>query len=212
MFDKKILFTVKEAIISLNISSVDSQLRVEELINTSSNPIFRNSEVNQGVTKRCISFPQYKVVVKYSKHGYTEAEREIQIYKEAEKAGISFLFPETQELVNHNGITFVIQEMVDYSCGNIPFAHRKIYENISRTVKEVYIGKMQAQFDKAKNGYHRTINPTWAKCVISLYGKSIAKTLSIFVKEQGINDLHYDNIGYINYKPVILDFSGYNGD
>lgn len=212
MFNKEMVFAITKAIISLDITPATNRWQIEDLVNDSPDPIFNNSKVNQGVTKRCISFPQYKVVVKYSKNGYTEAEREIQIYQEAKKAGIAFLFPQTEELVKYNGITFVIQEMVDYSCGDTPIEHEKIYENISRTVKTVYVKKMQAQFDKAKKGYHRTLNITWAKCVISLYGKNVAKTLSLFVKEQGINDLHYQNIGYINRKPVILDFSGYDGN
>lgn len=212
MLNEKDLLTIKEAVVGLNISANDSRSRVENLITGSSNPIFHSSEVHQGVTKRCISFPQYRVVVKYSRYGYTEAEEEIQVYAEAEKAGIAFLFPETHQLVIHNGITFVIQEMVDYSCGNIPQAHYKTYENISRTVKNTYIQKMQKQFDKAGSCCHRTINTTWAKCIISLYGKNVAKTLSNFVMAQGINDLHYDNIGFINRKPVILDFSGYKGN
>lgn len=212
MLNEKNLLNIKEAIVGLNISADDSYSRVGDLIDESSNPIFHSSEVHQGVTKRCISFPQYKVVVKYSRYGYTEAEEEIQVYAEAEKIGIAFLFPETRLLVVHNGITFVIQEMVDYSCGNIPRVHWKTYENISRTVKGTYVKKMQKQFDKAGSCCHRTINDTWAKCVISLYGKNVAKTLSNFVVAQGINDLHYDNIGFINRKPVILDFSGYKGN
>lgn len=212
MLNEKDLLSIKEAIVGLNISASDSYNRVGELIEESSNPIFHSSEVHQGVTKRCISFPQYRVVVKYSRYGYTEAEEEIQVYAKAENAGIAFLFPETHQLVVHNGITFVIQEMVDYSCGNIPHTHWKTYENISRTVKNTYVGKMQKQFDKAGNCCHRTVNTTWAKCIISLYGKKVAKTLSNFVMAQGINDLHYDNIGFINRKPVILDFSGYKGN
>lgn len=212
MFNEKDLLNIKEAIVGLNISANDSYSRVATLINESSNPIFHSSEVHQGVTKRCISFPQYKVVVKYSRYGYTEAEEEIQVYTKAEEAGIAFLFPETHQLVIHNGITFVIQEMVDYSCGNVPNAHWKIYENISRTVKYTYVKKMQRQFDRAGDCCHRAIHEIWAKCIISLYGKNVAKTLSNFVMAQSINDLHYDNIGFINRKPVILDFSGYKGN
>lgn len=70
---------------------------------------------------------------------------------------------------------------------------------------------MQDGFRIKGGRYNRYLEDIWAKMVINLYGKKVAKALCEFVQENGINDLHNENIGYKNNRPVILDFSGYYG-
>lgn len=48
--------------------------------------------------------------------------------------------------------------------------------------------------------------PKWIYDVIKCYGKDFLAALGNFVQRYQITDLHSDNIGYYNNKPVILDF------
>ena len=68
---------------------------------------------------------------------------------------------------------------------------------------------MEKAICKQKNGFNRRLSREWAKLAISLYGKKTCKSLCDFIVEYGINDLHEENLGFKNNKPVILDFSGY---
>jgi hypothetical protein len=60
-----------------------------------------------------------------------------------------------------------------------------------------------------KEGYI-DFNLTWMADAYDYYGEEYFKKLMNFLKSEGIYDLHGGNIGYINSRPVIFDFSDYN--
>ena len=170
--------------------------------------------VYDGATKLCIVPKHADFVIKWSTTCYEvsddwdEALEEVSIYNKAVEAGLGMFFPKTEVFCVVNGITFVIQEKIDFSALNTPNSKESKYKYQTRTVSPVIIEKMDNCFYQMKRG--RALNPLWASMAIVLYGKRKCKALCKFIIENSINDLHYSNIGYLKDKPIILDFSGYH--
>lgn len=117
-------------------------------------------------------------------------------------------FPKTEVLLINNGVIFVIQDKIDFSSLNTPTATEDRYLYKTKTVSPAIIEKMESCFSSMARG--RDLDTTWASMAIVLYGKKKCKALCRFVIENNINDLHRSNIGYLNNRPIILDFSGYH--
>ena len=45
---------------------------------------------------------------------------------------------------------------------------------------------------------------------INWYGENEIEKLLKFINDEKINDLHSGNLGYLNDRPVIVDYAGYN--
>ena len=169
---------------------------------------------NHGVSKLCLVFKKEDFVIKWTyedpwESSKEEAMKECEIYQKAKEQGLEMLFPSTKFFGEINDIKFVIQEKIDYSCGDCPYDTKLKYQKISKTATQKIIDKMQDGF-KIGKGYDRNLDRLWTSMVITLYGKRICKKLCAFIKENEINDLHTGNLGYKNNHPIILDFSGYH--
>jgi len=179
--------------------------RMEDALQKVSAPAF---SVDSGVTKGCIIPEGFDFVIKWTKDKReNEAEQELEIYQEAVARGIDFLFPQTCFLCEVSGVKFFAQQKVDCSRGNLDEKTYSKYKKITKTVK-------QEIFQKAQKGFYNNawggIDILWLSMVISLYGKKTTLKLEQFTMDFKINDLHNGNIGFINNRPVLLDFSGYH--
>lgn len=168
---------------------------------------------HQGASKLCLVFKKEDFVIKWTredswKFSKEEAMKECEIYQKAKEQGLEMLFPSTEFFGEINGIKFVIQEKIDYSCEDCPSTTREKYKKISKTATEKIFTKMQKGF-RVNSCYDRDLDSLWASMVITLYGKKVCKKLCAFIKENRINDLHTSNLGYKKNRPIILDFSGY---
>lgn len=171
--------------------------------------------VCDGASKLCIVPKHSNFVIKWSisyssEEDYDEAYDEVLIYEKAVKAGLEMFFPKTEVFCTYNGITFVIQEKIDFSSLNTPSAIEDRYIYKTKTVSPAIIEKMEDCFSSIVRG--RDLDTLWASMAIVLYGKKKCKALCRFVIENEINDLHRSNIGYLKNRPIILDFSGYHRD
>lgn len=173
-------------------------------------------KVNSGCSKICIWFKNFPYVIKYShnlyedkENGIDESVQEAKLYQAAKVEGIEKFFPETEILCSIGGITFVMQEKIDYSALNVPDKKRTKYLRISKTTNYRIFSKMQNEIYHVPGGGRR-LDHLWAGVAISLYGKKLCKKLCDFIVTYQINDLHGNNIGYKNDKPILLDFSGYS--
>ena len=172
--------------------------------------VMGNVRFCDGASKVCVVFVKQDIVIKWSTCG-NEAEQEVEMYERAKTANLAKFFPKTEILCEHNGVVFVRQEKIDFSCREMDNRTARKFERISKTATPKIVSKMDRQFKKADHGagYRRDLDTMWAKMAIVLYGKKACKALSDFVQENGINDLHRSNLGYKNGKPIILDFSGF---
>lgn len=167
--------------------------------------------VSDGASKFCIVFKKRDYVIKWcSERGYSEAAQEAKIYREAVEAGLGMFFPKTAILCEMNGITFVVQEKIGENACELKESDKKYYDRIGRTAKDSLVHKMEKEFHKASSSYPRKLDSRWAKVALSIYGKKACKDLCAFIIQKEINDLHSENIGFKNGKPLILDFSGYH--
>lgn len=171
-----------------------------------------------GASKICLISDNCDYVIKFNTNeeefqdSFTKNEvlREVDIYNRACESNLEMFFPETLYFIKHNEICFILQKKIDYSVSSCSFYVReKIYKQIAKTVSY----KIR---DKAINAIliknlpcERMVDEIWISTIISLYGKKKCKQLCDFIQKNKINDLHHSNIGYLNHKPVILDFSGY---
>lgn len=168
--------------------------------------------VDDGASKICIVFKNFPFVIKWSPDGGDEAMQEVSIYEDAVNCNIGFFFPKTELFYEHNGVSFVMQEKVDYSASEM---YREKHcmtavKRITKTPTDKIYQKVRGEFLRAGCRYSRDLDEFWAKMAISLYGKKTVKSLCKFVVKHKINDLHSNNIGYKNLRPVILDFCGYH--
>ena len=169
--------------------------------------------VHGGASKVCLDFTRENFVIKWTgetRGDYDEAMEEVEIYNKAVTAGLAVFFPATELFTTINGVHFVKQEKVDFCVEDTPCHKEKKYAYQARTASDRIVQKMQNSINKAcGHRYSRSLNTTWAKMALVIFGKKLVKSLCQFIIENGINDLHESNIGYKDNLPVILDFSGY---
>lgn len=102
--------------------------------------------------------------------------------------------------------------MVDSSCSDLERAKTEKLEKKSTRVNPKVLSKVRDEVETACNHYRHPLDKTWAARALVVYGKRKIKALCQFIKDEGINDLHGHNIGYLNGKPILLDFCGYYGE
>ena len=206
---------LKALLATLGITKATSRGQVRDML-VDKGYTFPEYQVYDGASKMCIVPKHADFVVKWStaycanEEDYDEAYEEVLIYQKATKAGLEMFFPKTEVLCTVNGVVFVVQEKIDFSALNTPRNKESKYIYKTKTVSPAIIDKIDTCFQSIHRG--RSIDTTWASMAIVIYGKRKCKTLCKFVIENGINDLHSSNIGYLRDRPVILDFSGYHRD
>lgn len=200
---------------ALEIDRWDSRGDIQERIRDHFPECVSEITVKEGASKKCLVFQNENFVIKWASEDVDpendEGIKEAEIYQDAKEKHLEQFFPKTELLAEINGVIFVKQEKIDFSCSCTPFFKSRKYDRIARTVSDHIFDKMASQIRKAGNtNYSRELDYTWGRMVISLYGKKVAKALCDFIIDHEINDLHGGNLGYKNNKPVLLDFSGYD--
>ena len=163
-----------------------------------------------GACKECFlikGFPYaIKFVIPTDNEKWDEAAKETEIYQEAKKRGIERIFLYTTYFyTNKAGINFYIQEKVtESSCGLSFSKSRRIRD---KTEKKISLSEV----DKIRNKmYNRPNDVYWLKRAYQIYGKKFMQKFAEMTQDFGINDLHKGNTGYLNNRPVLLDFAGYH--
>lgn len=207
--------TKEEVIRILKDSDLNDELEDYEVLDIIEEHTSEEVNAVAGCSKMCIIFKNFPYVIKYSHNiygdkieGAGEAEKEIEIYTAAKMAGVERFFPKTEIFCTINGILFVAQEKIDYPTTKVPNKKRTKYLRISKTTKYKIFNKMQNEIYKVPGS--RSLDRLWAGVALSLYGKKLCKKLCDFIVTYQINDLHGNNIGYKDDKPILLDFSGYS--
>ena len=167
----------------------------------------------EGASKLCLVFKEEDFVIKWSNDDrYDESIKEAELYQKAKEKNLEKFFPETEIFAEINGITFIRQEKISFSCSGLPNHKKRKYCDMTKTGSDKVVSKMAHEFKAAAPRYRRNLNTLWAKMALVLYGKKTCKALCDFIVVNHINDLHEDNIGYKNDRPLILDFAGYHRD
>ena len=199
-----------EVLKHLEINSSDDSYDVSEKLRRYDRNLADQISVSDGASKICFVFKNKPFVIKWSTYGYKEAMEEVEIYNRAMAQNLAKFFPKTAFLIRVNGVDFVAQEKIDKSVSECNRQDVQKFQRIAKTATDKIVFKIEREFGRAGNGYHRSLDHNWAKMAIVLYGKHACKALCEFVVDNSINDLHGRNIGYKDGRPIILDFSGYH--
>ena len=171
-------------------------------------------EVNRnGETKTVFLHKEWDFVIKvpnyysYARHNYCQLEADN--YKKACAYRVERVLLETALLCTlKNGIQLYVQPR--YTIDNNDYMdspiHRHRLQKKCNTYRKPIVSKVAGEM---YDGFR--LNNLWLSRVIQLYGKRFMRSLERWTQENRIGDLHDCNVGWVNNKPIILDYSGYFG-
>lgn len=184
-------------------------------------PINFSYHYEYGATKLCIMPDNSNFVIKipfnsawydptqeyidYESAGYNEHEAdycftEVVYYKHAKQMKIHKMFCKTQLLGLINNYPIYIQQKATPMCQRDDKRNEDGYYEDARSPYSI---------DYCELHDFECFNSVWVADAIEYYGKAKFNRLIEFIKEHSIEDLHSGNIGYINERPVLFDFSDY---
>lgn len=118
-------------------------------------------------------------------------------YKEAKAWDLDFLFAETVQISEINGVPIYRQ----------PKCELFEVELLSQRPTE----ETQTTVEKACTTYdYRCFNEDWLAEVVMRYGVEVLHNLLSFLNYEDIIDLHDNNIGFLNGKPVLFDYASFD--
>lgn len=150
--------------------------------------------LESGATRSCVIFEKLGVVLKRddSVHGSGYCERETFLYQKAKEY--------------HVEQAFLPIEYLDRGWYIQPYANLDAwpqlrYDGVSSKHEhkfDSFVGRMQ----------NVDINSSWLLHLYRYYGWNFFKSFFYFCKRYRVNDLHGYNVGFINKKPIVFDYSG----
>lgn len=124
---------------------------------------------------------------------------ETRVYKEAEKQGLGTFFAKTEFLGYAGDYPVYIQQRA------VIFEDLQDSDSIKRhSTKEIQRARSQCEENSCW-----CFDRDWMADCNQAFGETIVNTLLQFINDQGLDDFHSGNIGYINNVPVIVDYSDY---
>lgn len=161
-----------------------------------------------GCTRGCFIPNNYEdTVLKFDLYEVEDdyCEAEVRHYKKAKVCGLDDIFTKTVYIGTINGIDVYACERVSETSTH----YGKVSPQLSRYLKKTTFS--EGEDKKYPVGVFRNIE-YWLKEFVRYYGAKKYFDFVKFIKEEGINDLHGGNVGYINDRPVIFDYGGYYED
>ena len=171
-----------------------------------------------GATKGILIFPDFGFVIKIpfifcdgdemcgaqdGVNAWDYCSQEVCRYEMAEEEGFGDIFLETDLLGEVNNHPIYIQPYVEVLSkidGSEYDSKHRSGTDMDRTfVKEI---------DDAEN--YDTLNSMWEADLLVRYGIEKFKSFKKYIKDNWINDLRDENIGYIGKNPVLIDYAGFN--
>ena len=122
-------------------------------------------------------------------------------YANAKKFGLQGIFLETALVGRVDGYPIYIQPIAQ-SLTNLGYefsSNRKTSKDDMKTIQMII----------EENNFG-CIDSAWEADIFAMYGGKYYHKFKNFIKENYIEDLRNDNIGYVGLKPVILDYAGFD--
>lgn len=171
-----------------------------------------------GASKGVLIFPNFGFVIKIpfifcdgdemygaqdGVNAWDYCSQEVCRYEIAEEEGFGDIFLETDLLGEVNNHPIYIQpyaEVLSKIDGSEYDSKHRSGTDMDRTfVKEI---------DDAEN--YDTLSSMWEADLLVRYGIEKFKSFKKYIKDNWINDLRDENIGYIGKNPVLIDYAGFN--
>lgn len=121
-----------------------------------------------------------------------EAER----YELSKTYGVEQCFAKCEKIAEIDGYPIYIQQKAKmYNC----------LEKSNHTEEDIKsVSKI------CSDNYYECFNKEWLGDVFNYFGEKIFNIFMQFLSDFNVNDLHSGNLGYINGKPVLVDYSSWN--
>lgn len=165
-----------------------------------------------GETRYAVLFEGLDYVLKIPRYGYCNedyCQAEIRAYESAVKYRVEKLLLPVELLhITTSGIA--IYKQPRYSFSTSDGSYHKDYDTY---LDRKHAPRRAGIIDKVRHNCYDggRIGHYWIARVIQLYGKKFCRSFEAWTKENHINDLHNSNTGWLNDKPIILDYAGYRG-
>lgn len=164
-----------------------------------------------GESRFAVWHKDWDFVLKIPRYGYATidfCQREVDNYREAFAYGVERIcLPIEHVYTTPSGIRIYKQKRYDFCTSDgldskINYRHYLRKRNVPRDEKitAVVIGGCH-------QGYR--INAYWIARMVQLYGKKFAKSFEQWTRDCRINDLHDFNTGWLDNKPILLDYAGF---
>ncbi len=168
--------------------------------------------ISSGETRYAVIFKRENFVLKIPRYGYCKedyCQAEIRAYESAKKFRVErILLPIELYYTTTTGIAIYKQPKYSFSTsdgdynGNydVYLSRRNIPNHtpiVRKITHECYDGER--------------ISRRWMARVLQLYGKKFCRSFEAWTIENHVNDLHNSNTGWLDNKPIILDYAGYRG-
>lgn len=121
---------------------------------------------------------------------------ECNIYEKAYEKDLEMCFAKTEYIGNVNGHPVYKQEKAE------------IWDAI-HTPEDYDKDKTQAVRKRTKESGHYCFNGEWLSDFLDYFGEEIFNIFLDFIEEEGVYDLHGQNLGYIGNRPVLVDYSDF---
>lgn len=120
---------------------------------------------------------------------------EVEIFKKAEAAGVGSFFART--------------DFYGYSKDNHPIYVQErceVFDNVD--VDDMY-EDLSKEIKTSASEVSSELPEEWIALAIKYFGQELTDKFLAFVEDERIDDLHYNNFGFIGDRPVLIDYSGY---
>lgn len=126
---------------------------------------------------------------------------EVERYQYAKKFGVERFLAETKLLGYVHGYPIYIQEKCETYYDSQRFSHHSIYSEEEKKTTRSMAGLGQFEY---------LVNENWLTDFRFYYGREALVDFVDFLLTNNWGDLNTSNIGYLNGRPVIFDYSGYD--
>lgn len=130
-------------------------------------------------------------------------------YEEAKAMGIEAILLPTKKVAKiGNGDFIYSQPRFSYELTSLP---RDEHNRLEKLAKKVIVGKI---YNRSLSHCYdrRRIHYLWYARAYQIYGKKFMKQFEKWTNQFKIGDLHNHNVGFLNGKPILLDYAGFYGN
>ena len=129
------------------------------------------------------------------------------IYNKAKANGLDTFFAEIEQIGKIKSIPIYVQRKA-VIFEDVHYPEDDEEENLNEHEISIFKTITTKYSDLVEDEY---LPISWMKDFICSYGELAFDKLYSFLSDNNIQDLHSENIGYICEKPVLVDFSGFEG-
>lgn len=163
-----------------------------------------------GETRFCLYDRKWNFVLKMTRIGRYKTDfckKELANYESAKKYGVERICLPIKLLYTCTSGMEVYQQ-TRYSTDHSDAVYKKSYDKyLERRYGD--LPRKSTVIPKIRANIPSGMDKQWLARVLQLYGKKFCKSMELWLNENRINDLHDANIGWLNNKPVILDYAGF---